>query len=84
MTGLVTTTAAGRHAAAEVACLGDTKRYDVRDLARAWAECDALVLFLATGAAGEPRVPGERIGVSACRWASRRGRGFPTNGTLVG
>jgi cobalt-precorrin 5A hydrolase/precorrin-3B C17-methyltransferase len=49
--GLVTTTAAGRRAAAEISCLGETKRYDVRDLARAWSECDALVLFLATGAA---------------------------------
>jgi cobalt-precorrin 5A hydrolase/precorrin-3B C17-methyltransferase len=49
--GLVTTTAAGRRAAAEIACLGETKRYDVRELSRAWAECEALVLFLATGAA---------------------------------
>ncbi|HUR12874.1 MAG TPA: precorrin-3B C(17)-methyltransferase [Mycobacteriales bacterium] len=51
MIGLVTTTAAGRRAATEISCLGETKRYDVRELSRAWAECEALVLFLATGAA---------------------------------
>ena len=51
MIGLVTTTAAGRRAAAEISCLGETKRYDVRELGRAWSECEALVLFLATGAA---------------------------------
>lgn len=51
MIGLVTTTAAGRAAAAELAdALGATQAYDVRDLATAWAECDALVVFLATGA----------------------------------
>jgi cobalt-precorrin 5A hydrolase/precorrin-3B C17-methyltransferase len=48
--GLVTTTAAGRAAAAELARLGETRAYDVRDLARAWRECDGLVVFLATGA----------------------------------
>ena len=57
MIGLVTTTAAGRTAAAEISCLGETKRYDVRELARAWAECEALVLFLATGAAVRLLVP---------------------------
>lgn len=50
MIGLVTTTAAGRRAAAELEVLGDTRVYDVRDLATAWSECDALVVFLATGA----------------------------------
>jgi cobalt-precorrin 5A hydrolase/precorrin-3B C17-methyltransferase len=49
--GLVTTTAAGRKAAGELEALGETRVYDVRDLATAWAECDALVVFLATGAA---------------------------------
>ena len=51
MIGLVTTTAAGRTAAGELEALGETRVYDVRDLATAWAECDALVVFLATGAA---------------------------------
>jgi cobalt-precorrin 5A hydrolase/precorrin-3B C17-methyltransferase len=49
--GLVTTTAAGRTAAARLAgALPDTTTYEVGDLARAWRECDALVCFLATGA----------------------------------
>ena len=50
MIGLVTTTVAGRAAAERLAVLGDTRTYDVRDLAEAWRECDALVCFLATGA----------------------------------
>ena len=51
MIGLVTTTLAGGAAAEELAgVFGQTRRYDVRDLATAWAECDALVVFLATGA----------------------------------
>lgn len=50
MIGLVTTTAAGRRAAERLAALGETRFYDVRDLATAWRECDALVCFLATGA----------------------------------
>ena len=49
MIGLVTTTAAGRCAAAELEHLS-TAVYDVKDLARAWTECDQLVVFLATGA----------------------------------
>ena len=50
-TGLVTATAAGRRGAAQIAAvLPDTRAYDVRDLATAFAECDALVCFLATGA----------------------------------
>jgi cobalt-precorrin 5A hydrolase/precorrin-3B C17-methyltransferase len=49
--GLVTTTASGRRAAGELEVMGDTRGYDVRDLATAWAECDALVVFLAAGAA---------------------------------
>jgi cobalt-precorrin 5A hydrolase/precorrin-3B C17-methyltransferase len=49
--GLVTTTAAGRAAAAELApALGPSQEYDVRELATAWRECEALVVFLATGA----------------------------------
>jgi cobalt-precorrin 5A hydrolase/precorrin-3B C17-methyltransferase len=49
--GLVTTTAAGRAAAAElVEALGATRTYEVRELATAWKECEALVVFLATGA----------------------------------
>jgi cobalt-precorrin 5A hydrolase/precorrin-3B C17-methyltransferase len=48
--GLVVRTAAGRAAAAEVQCLGQTRTYDVRDLGTAWRECDGLVVFLATGA----------------------------------
>jgi cobalt-precorrin 5A hydrolase/precorrin-3B C17-methyltransferase len=48
--GLVTTTAAGRRAAAELEVLGPTRVYDVRELAAAFADCDALVVFLATGA----------------------------------
>jgi cobalt-precorrin 5A hydrolase/precorrin-3B C17-methyltransferase len=47
--GLVTTTAAGRRAATELEHLSG-QLYDVRDLATAWAECDQLVVFLATGA----------------------------------
>ena len=51
MIGLVTTTAAGRAAAAELAdVLAPTTAYDVRELATAFQECDGLVVFLATGA----------------------------------
>ncbi|MCW2665884.1 MAG: cobJ, partial [Frankiales bacterium] len=51
MIGLVTTTAAGRTGAARLAeSLPGTTTYDVRDLATAWRECEALVCFLATGA----------------------------------
>ncbi|MCW2544566.1 MAG: precorrin methylase [Frankiales bacterium] len=50
MIGLVTTTAAGRRAAEELAALGQTQSYDVKQLADAWTECDQLVVFLATGA----------------------------------
>jgi cobalt-precorrin 5A hydrolase/precorrin-3B C17-methyltransferase len=50
--GLVHTTAAGAQAAERLAAaLPDTRTYAVRDLATAWRECDALVCFLATGAA---------------------------------
>ena len=49
MIGLVTTTAAGRRAAEELSHLSE-QVYDIRDLATAWAECDQLVVFLATGA----------------------------------
>ena len=50
-TGLVTATVAGRRGAERLATvLPDTRAYDVRDLAAAFAECDALVCFLATGA----------------------------------
>ena len=50
MIGLVVTTAAGRRAAGRLTGLGATTTYDVHDLAQAWQECDALVVFLATGA----------------------------------
>ncbi len=52
MIGLVTTTAAGRTAGSRIAAagLGPTRNYDVRHLADAWRECDALLCFLATGA----------------------------------
>ncbi len=51
MIGLVTTTVAGRTAAARLATvLPDTRAYDVRELATAWGECRQLVCFLATGA----------------------------------
>ena len=51
MIGLVTTTAAGRTAAARLAgVLPDTRPYDVRDLASAWRDCDQLDCFLAAGA----------------------------------
>ena len=51
MIGLVTTTATGRAAAAALAeVLGETRLYEVRELATAWRECDGLVVFLATGA----------------------------------
>ena len=51
MIGLVTTTAAGRTAAARLAAaLPGTRAYDVRELAAAWRECAQLVCFLATGA----------------------------------
>jgi cobalt-precorrin 5A hydrolase / precorrin-3B C17-methyltransferase len=49
--GLVTTTEAGRRAAERLQALGETRTYDVREIADAWRECDALVCFLATGAA---------------------------------
>jgi len=49
--GLVTTTTAGARAAAELEqTLVPSRTYGVRDLALAWAECDVLVVFLATGA----------------------------------
>ncbi len=49
--GLVTTTAAGRSAAAELArVLPATAAYDVREISTAWRDCGALVVFLATGA----------------------------------
>jgi cobalt-precorrin 5A hydrolase/precorrin-3B C17-methyltransferase len=49
--GLVTTTAAGRAAAARLAAvLPDTQEYDVRAIEDAFVECDAVVSFLATGA----------------------------------
>ena len=50
MIGLVTTTAAGRAAAARLQALGGTRTYDVRRFADAWRDCDALVCLLATGA----------------------------------
>lgn len=51
MIGLVTTTAAGRAAAARLAAaLGETRTYDVREIGLAWQECQGLVVFLATGA----------------------------------
>lgn len=50
MIGLVTTTAAGRRAATELVGLGETRLYDVRELPAAWRDCDAIVVFLATGA----------------------------------
>ena len=51
MIGLVTTTAAGRAAAAELAAaLPATTTYDVSQLATAWSQCEGLVVFLATGA----------------------------------
>ena len=51
MIGLVTTTAAGRHAAAVLAgALPGTRPYEVRELPQAFAECEQLVCFLATGA----------------------------------
>ncbi|TAL13281.1 MAG: precorrin-3B C(17)-methyltransferase [Frankiales bacterium] len=51
MIGLVVTTAAGRRAAERLEqVLPGTRSFDVRDLASAWRECDALVCFLATGA----------------------------------
>jgi cobalt-precorrin 5A hydrolase/precorrin-3B C17-methyltransferase len=49
--GLVATTASGRAAAAELAAaLPATTTYDVKELAAAFAQSDALVVFLATGA----------------------------------
>ena len=51
MIGLVTTTAAGVRAAAEIeAALPECRPFAVRDLGEAWACCDQLVVFLATGA----------------------------------
>ncbi|MBC7374577.1 MAG: precorrin-3B C(17)-methyltransferase [Frankiales bacterium] len=51
MIGLVTTTAAGRVAAARLsAALPETRTYDVRELTAAFSDCEQLVCFLATGA----------------------------------
>ena len=50
MIGLVSTTAAGSAAAAELEPLGETRSYDLTELATAWRECEQLVVFLATGA----------------------------------
>jgi cobalt-precorrin 5A hydrolase/precorrin-3B C17-methyltransferase len=48
---LVTATAAGRAAAADLAGRWpDTRTYPVADIAAAWRECTALVCFLAVGA----------------------------------
>jgi len=50
--GLVTATAAGHAAAADLAGRwGDTRTYRVGEIAAAWRDCDALVCFLAVGAA---------------------------------
>jgi cobalt-precorrin 5A hydrolase/precorrin-3B C17-methyltransferase len=49
--GLVVTTSAGRQAAQRLESLGPTRTYEVGELATAWRQCDALVCFLATGAA---------------------------------
>ncbi len=52
MIGLITTTAAGRAAAARLAAQWpDTRSYAISDLETAWRDCDALVCFLAVGAA---------------------------------
>ncbi len=51
MIGLVTATASGGTAAADLARRWpDSRTYAVGDIATAWRECDALVCFLATGA----------------------------------
>ncbi|CAA9320790.1 MAG: Cobalt-precorrin 5A hydrolase / Cobalt-precorrin-3 C(17)-methyltransferase [uncultured Frankineae bacterium] len=51
MIGLVTTTAAGRAAAARLAAaLPDTQEYDVRGIEDAFGECAGVVSFLAAGA----------------------------------
>lgn len=55
MIGLIAVTAAGRAAAARLAAgwPGETRAYDgpaARSVPRAWAECDAMVCFLAAGA----------------------------------
>jgi cobalt-precorrin 5A hydrolase/precorrin-3B C17-methyltransferase len=48
---LVTATAAGRAAAADLAGRWpDTRTYPVADIGTAWRDCDALVCFLAVGA----------------------------------
>jgi cobalt-precorrin 5A hydrolase / precorrin-3B C17-methyltransferase len=62
MIGLIAVTAAGRAAAARLtrAWPGETRGYDgpaAAALTRAWAECDALVCFLATGATIRLLVP---------------------------
>jgi cobalt-precorrin 5A hydrolase/precorrin-3B C17-methyltransferase len=49
--GLVTTTAAGERAASALSEGFDARTYGVKEIARAWEECDQLVVFLATGAA---------------------------------
>ena len=52
MIGLITTTAAGRVAATRLgAHWPDTRSYAIADLETAWRDCDALVCFLAVGAA---------------------------------
>jgi cobalt-precorrin 5A hydrolase/precorrin-3B C17-methyltransferase len=49
--GLVTTTAAGRRGAQQLAAhWPNTRTYGVKQLAQAWEDCDALVCFLAIGA----------------------------------
>jgi cobalt-precorrin 5A hydrolase/precorrin-3B C17-methyltransferase len=51
MIGLVTTTASGRRSAALLAeRWPDTRSYPVQEITKAWAECEALVCFLAVGA----------------------------------
>ena len=50
MIGLVVATASGRRGAERLAMLGETRTYEVSDLAAAWRDCDQLVCFLATGA----------------------------------
>ncbi len=75
--GLVTTTAAGRAAAARLAAaLPETQEYDVRSFEDAFAECDALVSFLAVGATVRllaPLLRGKRVdpGVVVVDEASR-------------
>ncbi|HUY48023.1 MAG TPA: precorrin-3B C(17)-methyltransferase [Streptosporangiaceae bacterium] len=97
MIGLIAVTAAGQAAAARLAAAwpGETRAYQgpaAAALPRAWAECDALVCFLATGATvrliapllGSKHTDPAVVCVDeACRYAVALAGGHGTGGNVL-